>query len=151
MTGIHELDHETCTGNWIWVTCLQSLIDKYWVFFPYYGLFYDYFVENPCTTLHMSRLMTTPTKRSVRPAKTQISLGIRQVWSESSLCAFGVAKDPNFHHADSEGWRMPRLIWVFAGRTGHFVGVVMRRLILHHSFLTCESFSFLCCDFSCRL
>ena len=24
-------------------------------------------------------------------------------------------------------WRMPRLIWVFAGRTGHFVGFVMRR------------------------
>ena len=26
-------------------------------------------------------------KVSVRPAKTQISLGIRPVWSESSLCA----------------------------------------------------------------
>ena len=26
-------------------------------------------------------------KMSVRPAKTQISLGIRPVWSESSLCA----------------------------------------------------------------
>ena len=25
--------------------------------------------------------------------------------------------------------RRPRLIWVFAGRTGHFVGFVMRRLI----------------------
>ena len=58
---------------------------------------------------------------SVRPAKTQISLGIRPVWSESSLCAQWVAKDPRFLHADSEdsdqtGW-MPRLIWVFAGRT----------------------------------
>ena len=30
---------------------------------------------------------------SVRPAKTQISLGIRLVWSESSLCAQWVAKD----------------------------------------------------------
>ena len=27
------------------------------------------------------------------------------------------------------GALMPRLIWVFAGRTGHFVGFVMRRLI----------------------
>ena len=26
---------------------------------------------------------------------------------------------------------MPRLIWVFAGRTCHFVGFVMRRLIFH--------------------
>ena len=54
-------------------------------------------------------------------SKTQISLGIRPVWSESSLCAQWVAKDPSFLHADSEDsdqtGRMPRLIWVFAGRT----------------------------------
>ena len=61
------------------------------------------------------------TKVSVRPAKTQISLGIRPVWSESSLCAQWVAKDTSFLHADSEDssdWAdPPRLIWVFAGRT----------------------------------
>ena len=60
-------------------------------------------------------------KVAVRPAKTQISLGIRQVWSESSLCDQWVAKDPSFLHADSEDsdqtGRMPRLIWAFAGRT----------------------------------
>ena len=60
-------------------------------------------------------------KMSVRPAKTQISLGIHPVWSESSLYAQWVAKNPSFLHADSKdsdqtGW-MPRLIWVFAGRT----------------------------------
>ena len=38
---------------------------------------------------YMSRLMTKPTKWHVRPAKTQISLGIRPVWSESSLSAWG--------------------------------------------------------------
>ena len=38
----------------------------------------------------------------VCPAKTQISLGIRPVWSESSLCAHWVAKDPSFLHVDSE-------------------------------------------------
>ena len=58
---------------------------------------------------------------AMRPAKTQISLGIRPVWSESSLCAQWVAKDPSFLHANSEDsdqtGRMPRLIWVFAGRT----------------------------------
>ena len=58
---------------------------------------------------------------AVRPAKTQISLGIRPVWSESSLCAQWVAKGPSFLHVDSEDsdqtGRMPRLIWVFAGRT----------------------------------
>ena len=41
-------------------------------------------------------------KVSVRPAKTQISLGIRPVWSESSLCAQWVAKDPSFIPADSD-------------------------------------------------
>ena len=58
---------------------------------------------------------------TVRPAKTEISLGIRPVWSESSLCAQWIAKDLSFLHADSEDsdqtGQMPRLIWVFAGRT----------------------------------
>ena len=53
-------------------------------------------------------------KMTVHPAKTQISLGIRPVWSESSLCAQWVAKDPSFLRADSEDsdqtGRMPRLI-----------------------------------------
>ena len=77
--------------------------------------------------------MTKPTKWHVHPAKTRISLGIRPVWSESSLCAQWVAKDPIFLHADSvdsdQTGRMPRLIWVFAGRTCHFVGFVTRWLI----------------------
>ena len=50
--------------------------------------------------------------------KTPISLGIRPVWSEPSLCIQCIAKDPSFLHADSEDFvqtgRMPRLIWVFA-------------------------------------
>ena len=44
---------------------------------------------------------------SVRPAKTQISLGIRPVWSESSLCAQWAAKDPSFLHADSQDSDQP--------------------------------------------
>ena len=60
-------------------------------------------------------------KMTVRPAKTQISLGIRPAWSESSLCAQWAAKDPSFLHADSEDsdqtGRMPKLVWAFAGRT----------------------------------
>ena len=61
---------------------------------------------------------------SVHPAKTQISLGIRSVWSESSLCAQWVAKGPSFLHADSED----------SDQTGrmhsHFVGFVMSRFNL---------------------
>ena len=53
-------------------------------------------------------------KMTVHPAKSQTSLGIRPVLSESSLCAQWVAKDPRFLHADSEDsdqtGRMPRLI-----------------------------------------
>ena len=41
-------------------------------------------------------------KMTVRPVKTQISLGICPVWSESSLCAQWAAKDPSFLQADSE-------------------------------------------------
>ena len=37
--------------------------------------------------VHMSRLVTKPTKWHVRPAKTPNSLGIRPVWSESLLSA----------------------------------------------------------------
>ena len=69
---------------------------------------------------------------AVWPANTPISLGIRPVWSESLLCTQWVAKEPSFLPADSEDseqtGQMPRLIWVFAGRTCHFVGFVMRWL-----------------------
>ena len=45
-------------------------------------------IKNAGRVMHkMSRLVTNPTEWHVRPAKTQISLGIRPVWSESSLCA----------------------------------------------------------------
>ena len=71
--------------------------------------------------MYLSRNMKKNNKMTVCPAKTQISLGIRPVWSESSLCTQWVAKDQRFLHANSEDsdqtWRMPRLIWVFAGRT----------------------------------
>ena len=68
-------------------------------------------------------------KWSVRPAKTQISLGICPVWSECSLCTKWVAEDPMFLHVDSKASDQTGLIWVFAGCTGHFVGFVMRWLI----------------------
>ena len=59
------------------------------------------------------------------PSKDRlISLGIRQVWSESSLCTQWVAKDPVLLQADREDsdqtGRIPRLIWAFAGHTDHF-------------------------------
>ena len=70
-------------------------------------------------------------KVTVHPAKTQISLGIRPVWSESSLGAQWVAKDPSFLHVDSEDWSDwadaqadLSLRWAHS----HFVGFVMSQL-----------------------
>ena len=60
-------------------------------------------------------------KMCVRPAKTHISLGIRPVWSESSLSAWRKLWSLATHQAHSEDsdqtGQTPRLIWVFAGRT----------------------------------
>ena len=71
--------------------------------------------------LYLSHLMTKPTKWHVCPAKTQISLGIRPVWSKSSLSAWrklGSLATHLAHSGDSDQTRrMPRLSWVFAGRT----------------------------------
>ena len=67
-------------------------------------------------------------KVTVRPASAQSD--------QSSLCAQWVAKDPSFLHVDSEdsdqtGWT-PRLIWVFAGRTDHFVSFVKTNKVTVH-------------------
>ena len=82
------------------------------------GLMVPHWIESYPTELSTGKLLQ-PThdktnKMTVLPAKTQISLGTRPVWSESSLCAQWVVKDPSFLHADSEDYdqtgRMPRLI-----------------------------------------
>ena len=60
-------------------------------------------------------------KMSVHPAKTQINLGTRPVWSESSLSAWRNIGSLATHWAHSEDsdptGRMRRLIWVFPVRT----------------------------------
>ena len=75
--------------------------------------------------------MAKPKKWHVRPAESQISLAIRPVWLESSLCVLGCLST---HWACSKDinqtGRTPRLIRVFAGLTCHFVGFIMRWLIL---------------------
>ena len=75
-----------------------------------------------------SRLMTRPTKWHVRPAKNQISLGSRPFWSESSLSAWRKLTQWAHSEDSDQTGEMPRLIWVFAGRTCHFVGFVMKRI-----------------------
>ena len=80
-----------------------------------------FFLSCSACFLHMSRLATKPTKWHVRPAKTQISLGIRPVWSESSLSAWRklgslATRWPHSEDSDQTG-QMPRLIWIFTGCT----------------------------------
>ena len=63
--------------------------------------------------------------RPVRPAKTQTSLDICPVWSFSSLAAWRNIGSLATHwtyseNSDQTSW-MPRLIWVFAGRTGQLL------------------------------
>ena len=72
--------------------------------------------------------MTKPIKQHVRPAKTQIRMGIRRVWSYVVFaCAQWLAMDPSFLYVEDSDQteRMSSLIWVFAGRTCYFVGFVI--------------------------
>ena len=70
-----------------------------------------------CTTIYKSRLRTKPTKWHVHPVKTQISLGLHPVWSESSLSAWWQLESLATHSAYSWSDLADRLIWVFAGST----------------------------------
>ena len=80
-----------------------------------------YFTSLASKKNHMSRHVTKPTKWHVRPAKTLNSLGIRPVLSESSLSTVRKLGSLATHWVLSEDsdqtGRVPRLIWVFAGRT----------------------------------
>ena len=77
--------------------------------------------------------MAKLTKWHVCPVKTQISLGICPAWSESSPSAWRkLGSLAQSEDCDQTGW-MPRLIWVFAGRTSHFFGFVTMRLITHYT------------------
>ena len=84
-------------------TALSCLIRVYTVchsliFSTHYSMVKPY-----CSTLKAITAFELPhDKMTVCPAKTQISLGNHPVWSESSLCALWVAKDPNFLQANSE-------------------------------------------------
>ena len=70
---------------------------------------------------HMSHNFRKRSVEHVRPAKIQISLRIRADWSESSLSAFGIAKDTKFFSCGQRRlWSDctdAQVIWVFVGRT----------------------------------
>ena len=90
-------------------------------------------------------------KTSVPPVKTQISLGIHPVCSESSLCAQWVAKDPSFLQAAAKtlirlggcpGWSESSLgvhsfCWVLSCR-GSFCCLSSRQTFRYQAMLFCE-------------
>ena len=103
------LTHATRNKNW------SSLCDK--------GTSMQSQLSPRCSlTQYMSHRTTKPTKWPVGP-----------VWSESSLWAWRILGSLATHgvhtRASDQTGRMPRLIWAFAGCTGHFIGFVMLRLI----------------------
>ena len=64
---------------------------------------------------------------------------LSSVWAsaqpeQSSQCAQWVANDPKLLHTDSEDsdqtGQIPKLIWIFAGHSGHFVGFDLVWLVL---------------------
>ena len=68
----------------------------------YFLLLWDQWTHLEQFENKMSRNIRKRNFRYVRPAKIQISLLIRAVWSESSLSAFRIAQDAKFLHEDNE-------------------------------------------------
>ena len=69
--------------------------------------FQDFLYSLTTRKQNMSRRMTKPNQRPVRPVKTQISLGIRPVWSESSLSAWRNTRPLTTYWAHRKTLRCP--------------------------------------------
>ena len=133
----------TTKNFWNFLIFYLQWISKFDLSCLYYGYNYttgqnsEYIYCKLLYFLHLSHLMTKPTKWHVHLAKTQISLGIHPVWSESSLSAWKKLGSLVTHWAYSEDsdqtGRMPRLIWVFAERT-----VILLVLSWGSSFCDCQ-------------
>ena len=114
------LSNFTLNGCWSWYYSTKTL--HYWrvntdILYQWVNTAtYKMLIQNCSEPRHNETKKVT-----VHPAKTQISLRIRPVWSESSLFAWRNLGSLATHWAHSEysdqtGW-MPRLIWVFVRRT----------------------------------
>ena len=136
-----EIKRATCTctflyTEWQLLVEMAIIILMIWLLSYLYKLWYPVYFDLRClakTNLRIRNLsrylnkskmglhMTKPTKCA--PSEDS---------GQPGLCAHLVAKGSRFLHADSEDsdqiGRMPRLIWVFPGRTSYFVFFVMWRL-----------------------
>ena len=89
---------------------LNPQAGKFPIYLPFrlqfFWLSYILYIFFPTITRHIiESLMTKPTKWPVRPAKTQISLGIRRVWTESTIL-LTVLYSIHFlsHHHQAHNW-----------------------------------------------
>ena len=128
-----ETGNKTFLGLRIALPCCGYSLESHWkcVFNEYPQ--HDFMEKGAKLFLDYHQIPSLPVPLPVCPANTQISMGIRPVWSESLLFTHWVFKVPRFLHADSEDsdqkGRMLRLIWVFTGRMG-IVDFVMLWLFL---------------------
>ena len=125
MTECSKTQIRLTRPKWSIISVAFKVADLFWEQFP---------------AIHFSRSTTKQAKRLVCPTKSRIS------WSESSLSAwrmYGSLATHEAHNKDSVTWQKSRLIWVFAGRTGHFSGFVVLWLFWLNSVLikiyTCAS------------
>ena len=103
----------------------------------------------PCFFTKISKATYEPrndktNKMTVRPAKTQISLGIRPVWSESSLCVQRPKLSSCGQRRLWSDWTDAQADLSLRWANTHFVGFVMSRLIYNicsHSLWTFSYFS----------
>ena len=138
----------SCIG-WVSLWCLAFLPEKkqFWHMSKLKHRKQRYLKQNGGKKMNLSHLVTKLTKWHVRPAKTQISLGICPIWSESSLSQ--PAHPPSliivFDVRMKKAWVLSYSLsaqrrlwsdWVDAQADlslcwahSHFVGFIMRQLI----------------------
>ena len=128
------------TYNFVWDVCSTlKIVCVYYIFVTLliggnkdsYSILSCLILSYPLSSWwNTNYLMPVPLHRFVC-----VICSIRPVWSESSLPAWWNTGSSATHWAHSEGsdqtGRMPRPIWVFTGRTCHFVGCVVRWFIYH--------------------
>ena len=93
----------------------------------------------------MRHSLTKPTKWHVHPLKTLISLGIRPVWSESSLCTYGLLRTQCFFmrtdRADAKAdlslhWTHMSFCWFC-----HAVAQMLNKNLIRILWMRCKLFS----------
>ena len=84
------------------------------------------------TSLNKTQCKTIPAQLYVGPAKTQISLCIKTVWSNLNCALYGQPRIPNFFKRTAKTGQpvqMRRLTWFVYGRTHYFGGISVPWLI----------------------